>query len=749
MAEPVTHSTPDTGSTIKPHLPGRIANWLGGAIWALIPLLAALLVASGLFDSRAIDRMQNIVFDQYQRWHPRPWNPDAPVRVILIDDKSIARHGQWPWPHETYAALISKLTTAGAAVVAFDIVFAEKDRLDKSAILQRLPDVPEREALRQALDKKGLLQSDTLAKTIGQSRVVLGYVLTPNGTSDKTKAKWGIATAGDDPRPFLPHYPRAIFPLPGLSQPAAGLGSFNMAADQDLLVRRVPLFFLLGSKKDGTIVPSLSAEALRVAQGASTFVIKSSNASGETGFGEKTGIVAASIGNFKAATGADGTVRIHFSGSQKGRHIPAWKILDGSFDPKNIAGRIILVGSGASALADFRATPLEQSVSGVDAHAELIEQIVAGVKLIRPDFARGLEFWVLFLGAIILMILIARTRALTAGLFTLALVAAACAGSWFAFRYGGFLFDPLMPGITWLTTAAVGLVGAYRKTEREKQFVRTAFSRYLSPAVVERIADDPTQLSLGGETREVSILFSDVRDFTSRAEQLDAEGVVRFLNALHTPFTGKVLAEQGTIDKYIGDGLMAFWNAPLRLPGHANHACAAALDMLASVPAIDAHLASDAAARGVAHMPLRIGIGINTGDVFVGNMGSEQRFDYSIVGDPVNVAARLEAATKEFAVPIIVARSTREAADEFVFVDLGAADLKGKTAETSIFALHGRKTGKDAAFDEFLKLHDAVIVAAARQDRPITQELAAARAHPASAPYHGYYDKLEKITAEA
>lgn len=726
----------------------RLRMWLGGAVWALSPLAVGLYVASGLLNTNVTDRLRNIVFDQYQRWSPRPWNPNLPVRVILIDDESIARHGQWPWPHDKTAELINRLAGAGAAVIGFDIVFADRDRLAHSAILERLPALPERKALERAMTDRGLLKSDALEAAVKKAPVVMGYVLARDGSAEKTPVKWGIAKAGDDPLQFLPWYPRAILPLPELAKAATGLGSFNMAGDQDLLVRRVPLFFHLGAKDGGMIVPSLSAEALRVAQRASTYVLKSSNASGETAFGEHTGVVAARIGAFEIATGGDGTVRVHFSGSQPRRHIPAWKVFDGSVDPAEIAGRIILVGSGASALADFRSTPLEQSVSGVDAHAELIEQVVSGIKLIRPDFARGLEFVILCFGALLLVVLIATTRALTAGLFTLFLLVAICAGSWFAFVHLGYLIDPLVPGVTWIATAAVGMVGAYRKTEREKQFVRQAFSRYLSPDLVEQIANDPAQLSLGGETRDVTILFSDARDFTPRSEQLDAAGVVRFLNALHTPFTDAVLRHRGTIDKYIGDGLMAFWNAPLLVEGHANHACAAALEMLATVPDIDALLAEDATARGAPHMPLRIGIGINTGEVFVGNMGSDQRFDYSIVGDPVNVAARLESATKEFAVPILVSESVRQEATDFLFVELGAAGLKGKTTDTSVFALHGPVSKKEPGFDAFLALHHAVLEAAAGTADHLAATLSAARAHPQSAPYRRFYDRLERMTAQ-
>ena len=263
--------------------------------------------------------------------------------------------------------------------------------------------------------------------------------------------------------------------------------------------------------------------------------------------------------------------------------------------------------------------------------------------------------------------------------------------------------------------------------------MRVAFSRYLAPAIVERLAADPSQLRLGGEQRRVTILFSDVRDFTTRAESLSAEGVVDFLNALHTPLTRAVLNEAGTIDKYIGDGLMAFWNAPLDVADHASRACRAALDMIAQIPEIDRAIAARAAAENRPHVELRIGIGINTGDVFVGNMGSQQRFDYSIVGDPVNVAARLESLTKEFGVAILVADATAQAAQGFRFVDLGEADLKGRSATTRVYALHGAAGGDDPSFAEFLKLHAAVLAAArARPEAPA--DLAAAIAAPPAIP---------------
>jgi adenylate cyclase len=284
-----------------------------------------------------------------------------------------------------------------------------------------------------------------------------------------------------------------------------------------------------------------------------------------------------------------------------------------------------------------------------------------------------------------------------------------------------------------------GTLVAYRRSERERRQVRSAFQRYVAPAVVERIAADPSRLRLGGETRETTVLFSDVRDFTSRAEKLDAEGVVRLLNALHTPLTAAVLAQGGTVDKYMGDGLMAFWNAPLDAPDHAERACAAALAMQEAVAALDARMEMEAQASGREHQPLRIGIGLKTGLAFVGNMGSEQRFDYSMVGDTVNIAARLEAATKTLRAPILVSAETARQAPGFLFTPMGEVALKGKSLKEDVFALHARKTSQDYDFEDFLRLHNEALSAVLQGRLDARERIREACGHPQGARYEAFY----------
>ncbi len=638
-----------------------------------------------------VTRLQNLVFDGYQSMSPRPWQPDLPVRVVDIDEPSLARYGQWPWPRDRMALLTRKLQEFGAAAIGFDVIFAERDQTSPGEIAKRLPAGPERQALEE-IAAKNASHEDLFAQALAELPSLLAFVATNDGGEPPPKMKAGFAFAGDDPDQFLQHFTGTILPLTSLLDAASGLAAITLSQDHDQIVRQVPLLYALAGK-DGAVelAPSLAAEALRIAQQASTIVVKSSNASGEAGFGANTGITAVKIGDLEIPTDRNGTVRVRFSGYQKKRHISVGDLLEDKVERAEIEGRIALVGSSAAGLGDIRATPLEGSVPGTDIYAELIEHVTSAQRLVRPDFAPGLEASLIVLGGLLIGLLVRRLKALGAAIGAAVLIGGVAVASYALFLHRDLLVDPLMPAATWLSLYGTLTVAAFRRTERERRAVREAFSRYLAPAVVARLVADPSKLKLGGELRHVTILFSDARNFTARSETLDAQGVVDFLNRLHTPLTAAVLDHGGTIDKYIGDGLMAFWNAPLDVIDHANAACRAALDMLAAIPAIDAAMRAEAETKGRPHVPVRIGIGINTGDVFVGNMGSDQRFDYSIVGDPVNVAARLESATKERGVDILVSQSTAAAATDFRFRALGEIDLKGKSQATAIFTIDGKR----------------------------------------------------------
>ena len=325
----------------------------------------ALALLAGIAGAPVRAVMQNVVFDQYQRWKPRPYAFDEPVRIVAIDDESLKRLGQWPWPRERLATLVDNLKRAGAAAIVFDFLFSEKDRADASAPAGKTPD-------------------DAFARAIDGAPVVLGSFVSdlPNGASGAVKA--GFAVAGDDPAKFLTRAPGLLTPLPELAQHAAGVGFLNWRPDADRVVRRVPLILNV----NGALHPSLAMEALRVAQGASTYIVKSSNASGETAFGEVYGVIAIKNGALTIPTDPAGDVRVYFARPDPRRSIPAWKALEPGADLSAVRGSIVFVGASAALLSDIVATPLSPAMPGVEAHAQIVEQLLSGQTLTSARIGR-------------------------------------------------------------------------------------------------------------------------------------------------------------------------------------------------------------------------------------------------------------------------------------------------------------------------------------------------------------------------
>jgi adenylate cyclase len=653
-------------------------------------------LALRIWDPSPVARLRSLVFDAYQRVSPLAFDPSLPVRVVDIDEESLKQVGQWPWPRTVLADLVTKLGQGGAAAIGFDMVFPEPDRMSPANTLRFWPRSDALAGLREEIEK--LPSNDQVfAKAIGTAPVVLGFIAAPQGTS-LPDVKAGFAHGGDDPNLFAPYYPGAAASLKELQDKAQGTGSLNWIPDQDQIIRRMPMVIRVGD----TLFPSFAGDMLRLAQGASTYMVKSSGASGEKAFGEKTGIVKIRVGDFEIPTEADGQMWIRFTPESKERYLPAWKVLNGEIGQGDIEGRILLIGTSAAGLLDLRATPLDASVPGVSLHAQAIEQILRGSFLQRPDFATAAELlYILVIGTLIAF-LIYRLGAAGSAVLGGAAVAAVIGISWYAFDVLGWLVDPIYPAVALTAIYLVGTLVVFLRTERERNRVRHAFSHYMAPALVERLADDPSRLKLGGETRDMTLLFSDVRGFTGISEGLDAEELTRFLNSLFTPLSNIILEEQGTIDKFMGDAVMAFWNAPLDDHAHPSHACSAALRMMREMEILNDRWREEAEAKGRTYKPVRLGIGLNTGICCVGNLGSETRFDYSVIGDNVNVASRLEGQSKTYDVGTVVGESTTARAPNFAFLELDLLKVKGKTEATRVFALLGDNALKQSP--NFIKL---------------------------------------------
>ena len=645
-----------------------------------VPLLILIgVIALRVTFSDVVDEFSFKVFDQFQRLKPREY-VGSPVIIADLDDETLARYGQWPWPRTQVASLIDKLAEKNAAAIALDIVFAEPDRTSPNNILKLWKDSTESQVLEASL--ANLPNHDTVfATAISKAPVITGFILSNQNNGQKPLGKAGFAYAGDSPLPFLAPFRGAVRNLPTFERAAKGNGSFNFIADRDAVIRRVPIVFRLGED----LYPSLVTEALRVAQGASTYVVKSSGSSGELNFGEGTGIVNVKVGSFVIPTDSRGRMWLYDSGSVEERSIPIWKILEDKIPSDALDSKVVFVGSSAGGLKDLRATPVNPIVAGTEVHAQLLEQMLLQKFLNRPDWALGAEMvYLLALGLFLILLLPLFGAALCATLGLVA-IAAVFGLSWHAFVKYGLLFDPVLPSVTCLVIYMTVSFLNYLREEKNRRQIRGAFGRYLAPALVEQLANHPEKLQLGGEAKNMTILFADIRGFTTLSEKLDATELTSFINYFLTPMTDIVLKNKGTIDKYMGDCIMAFWNAPFDVADHEHHACTAALEMQEKLITWNQEMAKKFGGR---FQNVKLGIGINTGQCCVGNLGSDQRFDYSVLGDTVNLASRLQELSKKYDANIIIGEETYKVIQKSFEADqLDRIQVRGKTDHSQIYAL--------------------------------------------------------------
>ena len=686
-------------------------NWLFGRKSAQrAPFIVALFVlASALFvraaDPGALQSLRSVAFDTFQQIQPREYLPETPVRIVDIDEAALAAHGQWPWPRNVIAQLVEKLTKQGALVIAFDVIFAEADRSSASRMASTLGGFGDPEAARRLASAQD--NDATFAAAIGKSRVVAGFGFDPKGSKDPPRRFFGVAFAGDDPVRFLPMQLGTVKSLEQLVAAAKGNGSVNTDRES-AIVRRVPLMFRL---KDQTgVFPSIAMEALRVAQGASTYLIKSSGASGEESFGQSTGIVSIKTGDVLVPTDDRGRIALWDTGHQERRFISAKTVLADEVPAGELQGRIVLIGTSATGLKDIRNTPIQEAVPGVEIHAQLLEQMIEQKFLARPDWGHGAEFLYLAAVGLLFVWLLPRLSAARMAIVAVVFIGAGVLIPWFAYSELQTLFDPVYPPATLAVIYVSGSVLSFMQAERDRREIRGAFSHYLSPAVVEQLAQNPELLQLGGEMREITVMFTDVRGFTTISEQFDPQGLTRFMNRFLTPMTDLILSNHGTIDKYMGDAIMAFWNAPLSVEDHATHACQTALAMQARLVVLNQEWKAEAEGEGRRHIPVNIGVGLNTGRASVGNFGSSQRFTYSCLGDEVNLASRLEGLCKTYAVGIIIGSNTAEQAKDFATLELDLVMVKGKTEPECIYGLLGDAVlAQTPAFQELRAQQEALL----------------------------------------
>ena len=683
-----------------------IARFFGKGRWVAFLLLGLLVAARGA-DPWWVEAPRLSLFDQFQKLKPRE-SGELQVMVVDIDEASLAALGQWPWPRKVIADMVTRLMQAGAKIVGFDAVFAEPDRLSPEAFAASTPDLP-----RDIVDRLNAMPANDayFARTLAQTRAVLGLPGSLEGAEASTAPKprqpavavRNLVNSDDDPRRYLVAFPNIVGNIPELENAAAGRGLFSINPERDAIVRRVPAVARVEGAPNP--YPTLAVEMLRVLSGSSTLLIRS-----QPGVGIQD--VVLQEAKIVIPTDPHGRLYPHFAYLAKERYVSAKDVVLDRFPQQAFADKIVLIGASAAGLRDIRSTPLEGAAPGVEVHAQLLESIVSDTLLSRPDWADAAE-----IGAVALagLLMIAGLPLIgprwTLGLFLL-LAGGLLSASWTLFAEQRLLLDAAFPALAALGLYMTVSYGAHVAAESDRRLVRDAFGHYLSPAMVERVAANPQALNLGGEMRPMTIMFCDLRGFTTISEMFDAEGLTTLMNRYLTPMTTIIQARDGTVDKYIGDAIMAFWNAPLDVAGHEREACRALLEMRAGMIQLNVDLKAEAAASGGVYVPLKIGMGVNSGTCCVGNMGSAQRLNYSVLGDAVNLASRLESQSKLYGVDNVVGETTIAGASDFALLELDLVQVKGKTVPTRVFSVLGDEAlARDTDFLALSRSHQVMIQA--------------------------------------
>jgi len=610
--------------------------------WIFSVIILAVLMAWGFNDPFVKQTARLKSFDLIQKYDTPTVSQD--VAIVEIDERAIAQYGQWPWKRDVMADVIWRLREAGAGVIVLPILFSEPDRMGGD------------QALTDALQNNG---------------VIIAQVGTTQ--TNKNAVPRGVAKIGD-PMPWLYEWPGMLGPIADIGEVADGVGVINTAPEIDGVVRRLPLLMRVGTE----IYPAISIETIRVAVGDPSYQVK-------TGEG---GIIAMRIPKYQTIK-TDANARIWLRWNKQFETV---SVVD---DFKSLQGKTIIVGITAEGLGGVIATPNGEEYSHITTAVSL-QTIINGDTIVRLDYANFLEYISTAIIAFILILSAAYAPYWLIGTLLLLIYSGSAYASYFAFTRHLQLWD-----ISWLylvitITSFHAIFNRFIVEFLQKQQIKKQFGTYLSPDMVAQLQKNPNLLKLGGDSRELSIMFTDVRGFTAISEHYgkDVQGLTKIMNRYMTAMTREILENNGTIDKYIGDAQMAFWNAPLKDTRHAENAVNTAIKMLDSLKSFNEEIQQE----GIPAFGM--GMGINTAEVVVGNMGSDQRFDYTCLGDGVNLAARLEGQSKTYGVQIVLGPETAEQVRSNIEVfELDCIAVKGKKIGVKIYTV-GQETEHHKQFLE-------------------------------------------------
>jgi adenylate cyclase len=605
-----------------------------------------------------LDQLELKTYDMRLRALPKV----APkhVTIAAIDEKSLAKLGRWPWSRATFAELVQRLDELGAKVIAFDVFFSERESARADGQFARAIAASGKVVLGTVF----LLNREE-ARHLGAARLEAAM------RSIAPQAIANVRATGDARPEFQMEEPFGVLAnIAELQTSAAHTGHINVLPDIDGVIRRTPLVL----RHDGRYFPAFDVQVARAFLGGPPLSVELA----------AYGIAGVSIGERQIPLDEDGRLLVRYRGPERTfAAVSIADILSGKADAALLRDRVVLIGNTAQGIGDIRVTPYGRAFPGVEVRANIIEGLLEGEVLSRPEWMKLLDAAGLVLIGLVMVGLLGRLGVAGAGILAAALLAAYLFAATALFRGEGLWLNVVYPSLLIALLFTSATLVQYFFAFSEKRYLKLAFQHYVPPAVVDGLVSGADRLRLGGEKRELTVLFSDIRGFTTMSEAMSPEDLVKLMNEYFTAMTDKVFEHRGSLDKYIGDAVMAVYGAPVAEPRHAALACRTALEMLTVLDELKVGWKS----RGLPVVD--IGVGINTGPMIVGNMGSASRFNYTVVGDAVNLASRIESINKTYGTNILVSEYTYEVVkDEFPFArEIDNIRVRGRTQPVRLYEL--------------------------------------------------------------
>ena len=631
----------------------------------MVLIVAAILLGIRIDNSDTVKTLRYKTWDYFQQIHPRDVISDS-VTVVNITEEDLKKYGQWPWPRHIMAMLHARIGDSGAILVNYNILFSEPDRMSGVEYLKSMPMSNDlREQLGSVLlDTDGVFS--TVLKESGRA-VILMSVNNQRGVYLPSTTQ--IIEKGEV-KPWLYQFEGIVSPTAKISAGVSGMGVNVTSPEPDAVVRKMPVLIRIGEK----IYPSMLLENVRLLNGSKRIkVIAKPHGIDEVLVSKKAGV----------PVNHNAEMYINYADPSKYVQMSASEIFSDNFNENKIKGRIVIVGMDAAGLSVLKYTPhgltTDQMIS-----AQALDTLLTGKHLIRIPQADAYEIIFMAMLGLLMIILTPRVSVLFSVPLLLFVTGGISYASFMAYANKGFLIDPSFAVLYVFLIWSHSTYNNFATQSRLRKQIKKQFEHYLDPAMVKKLQKDPSLLKLGGETREMTFLFSDIRGFTPISEKYkgNPEGLTKLINRFLTRMTDVIIANGGTIDKFMGDCIMAFWNAPIENSKHRELAVKSAVEMTVALAELNMHLHAEGLPK------INIGIGINTGQALVGNMGSEQRFDYSVIGDAVNLASRLESSSKTLKQTIVIGDETRKTIEtNYPFEYIDSITVKGKTEKIKVYTI--------------------------------------------------------------